>query len=221
MAFRRVLPSCAIAAMQLREFPATDLEAAQCASMEIVGLEAVWMPFASQVLLHGVSEAESIDGIVVECGVFHGRSLGLISARTAKSVHGFDSFRGLPEAWGHLPKGSYSTSGQQPAADANVVFHEGWFDDTLPAFVKANPGTRISLLHVDCDLYSSTVCALRSLEPLFADGVIVVFDDLLGFPDFREHEFRAMQEFLATGWAAQPLAATMVGREAAFRFTRA
>ena len=38
-------------------------------------------------------------GLTLECGVYFGRSLRLIAARTPGPVHGFDSFEGLPEAW--------------------------------------------------------------------------------------------------------------------------
>lgn len=43
--------------------------------------------------------AAPVHGLTLECGVYFGRSLSIIAARTAGAVHGFDSFQGLPEAW--------------------------------------------------------------------------------------------------------------------------
>ena len=206
--------------VRLRDFPSTPLEEAQKAALEIVGPDAAWVPFASQVLIESVERVRSSAGIIVECGVFHGRSLHLISARTRQPVYGFDSFEGLPEAWGHLPQGSYTTEGRQPEADEHVVLHKGWFSDTLPRFVQKHMGSKIAMLHIDCDLYSSTICALTTLEPLLGESTVVVFDDLLGFPDYKDHEYRALREFTDRGWDSVPLTATLVGREVSYQMRR-
>ena len=48
---------------------------------------------------------------------------------------------------------------------------------TLPKFVKDNPGLRISLLHLDLDLYEPTLCALENLYPLVSPGGVVILDE--------------------------------------------
>jgi len=35
-------------------------------------------------------------------------------------IHGFDSFEGLPEDWGHLGKGHFEVKGELPDVPANV-----------------------------------------------------------------------------------------------------
>ena len=159
-------------------------------------------------------------GLTLECGVYFGRSLSIIAARTAGEVHGFDSFLGLPEAWNaDEGAGAYSTAGRLPTVAANVTLHTGWFDDTLPPFFAANSGP-IRLLHIDCDLYSSTRTVLAQAGPRLVPGSVIVFDDLLGYPGYEQHELRAFEEFVAAsglGW--ELLAATLLGREVAVRIT--
>ena len=102
-------------------------------------------------------EHATLDGLVMEFGVFDGRSLKQIAAASPREVHGFDSFEGLPEDWTHFQKkGRFSLGGELPAIDAaNVCLHKGWFDDTLPPFLDTHPGPA-RFIHIDCDLDSST-----------------------------------------------------------------
>jgi hypothetical protein len=55
---------------------------------------------------------------------------------------------------------------------------------TIPAYVKNNPGLRISLLHLDMDIYKPTSIALKYLYPLVVPGGVVLFDEYAmdGFP---------------------------------------
>lgn len=163
-------------------------------------------------------EAATVDGLVLEFGVYHGRSLRTIAAASPGEVHGFDSFQGLPEAWSAAEgAGAYSTAGRRPAVPANVALHAGWFEDTLPPFMEAHPGP-VRLAHVDCDLYSSTRTVLAGLADRFVPGSVLVFDDLLGYPGFEQHELRAFEEFVAaTGTRYEIIAATLLGREVAVR----
>ena len=52
-------------------------------------------------------------------------------------------------------------------------FHEGWFQDTLPT---ADTGP-IALLHLDGDLYESTLVCLEYLYPRVSPGGLVIIDD--------------------------------------------
>jgi hypothetical protein len=159
-------------------------------------------------------------GLTLECGVYFGRSLRLIAGETRSQVHGFDSFQGLPEAWNDSEgPGSYSTAGRLPAVADNVVLHPGWFEHTLPPFFAAN-ATPIRLLHIDCDIYSSTRTVLATAVDHLVPGSIVVFDDFLGYPGFEQHELRAFEEWVQAhriDW--ELIAANLLGREVAIRIT--
>jgi tetratricopeptide (TPR) repeat protein len=157
-------------------------------------------------------------GPIVECGVYHGFSLRLLSDRSLRPIHGFDSFQGLPETWKPgEPAGSYSTGGRLPATAAHVQLHPGWFEQTLPDFA-AQLAAPIALLHVDCDLYSSTLTVLTHLGPRLAPGSLLVFDDFLSYEGYEQHEFRAAHEyFAASKQRFELVAAVLLGRAVAYR----
>ena len=133
-------------------------------------------------------------GLYLEFGVGRGKSMRWIAPRVAGTVHGFDSFEGIPEHWNGNPIGAFAQK-KLPKVPANVEFHVGLFGDTLPEFMKNHPGP-IAFLHVDCDLYSSTVTILGHLGPRLQPGAIVLFDEYYNFHRWRQHEFKAFQEFV-------------------------
>lgn len=172
-----------------------------------------------QVLMRAL-DASIVEGTTLECGVYFGRSLRLIAARTDGPVHGFDSFQGLPEAWNTREgAGAYSTAGRLPRVPTNVTLHAGWFEDTLPAFFGSTEEP-IRLLHIDCDLYSSTRTVLEHAGDRLVPGSVLVFDDLLGYPGYELHELRAFEEFVSerdVQW--ELIGACLLGREVAIRIT--
>lgn len=138
-------------------------------------------------------------GQILEFGVAGGNSIRKIATLAGdRPVHGFDSFEGLPEDWsGALAKkGQFSQGKKLPKVPANVTLHPGWFDDTLPPFIAGN-NEPLSLLHVDCDLYSGTKTILKETGHLIRPGTIVLFDEYFNYPSWRQHEYKAWQEFVA------------------------
>ena len=138
------------------------------------------------------------EGLWCEFGVGDGASLRqLVANRGNARVVGFDWFYGLPEDWRPgFAKGDFSRMGIAPdVPGAEIVV--GLFADTLPSF--NDRGQTLNLLHVDCDLYSSTATALRWARPLLADGSVIVFDELRGYPGWEKHEWRALQDEIERG----------------------
>jgi hypothetical protein len=106
-------------------------------------------------------------------------------------LHGFDSFEGLPEAWGPYEKGHFNTSGCLPVlADSRVTFFKGWFDQVLPDYVV--PPHDVLVVVMDADLYSSTLYVLRWLRPHIQEGTFIYFDEM----NHVEHEPKAFDEFM-------------------------
>jgi len=167
---------------------------------------------------YAIDQAQ-VDGLVLELGVRFGKSLRFIAARCAGLVHGFDSFQGLPETWGPLPAGSYSTHDKVPAMPANVRLHVGWFHETLPTFVADSAGP-IRLANIDCDLGSSTAIALEHLGGHVVAGSVLVFDEYFANPGWRDGEFSAFQaEATRRGWRYEYLAMSLFSKQAAVRIT--
>lgn len=151
--------------------------------------------FAISASLHGhaMRQAQQ-EGLVLEFGVRRGTSLRHIAAIAHQDVHGFDSFEGLPEGWGSADPGLLSTACELPDMPANAHLHPGWFEDTLPPFLAAHPGP-VRFLNIDSDIYASARTALFALAPRLVPGTVVVFDELIGNPTWRQDEFKALLEF--------------------------
>lgn len=165
-------------------------------------------------LNHALSNAR-LEGLVLEFGVRHGHSIRHIAGRVNGPVFGFDSFNGLPSSWGHEPKGVYSTGGELPDVPENVTLVPGWFEETLPAFMAEHQGP-LRFANVDCDIFASTVTVLEQLAPRIEAGSVLVFDEYIVNPTWREDEFKAFQEAADRyGWRYRYIAFGIVTKQAA------
>lgn len=137
---------------------------------------------------------EAID--YLEFGVFRGDTIrywaGLNQNKDSR-FFGFDSFEGLPEYWRPgAPKGTFDVGGALPQIDdGRVTFIKGWFENTIPPFVREFSVKNRLLLHIDADLYSSAMLALVHLGPFMSPGTILIFDEF----SYREHEFKALSDW--------------------------
>lgn len=137
------------------------------------------------------------EGIFLEFGVFNGKSINFMSnILKDRKFYGFDSFEGLPEDW--IPgfnKGRFSLDGNLPPVNKNVTLIKGWFNETLPQFIK-ELNEDIAFIHVDCDLYSSTKTIFDCLKDKITPGTVITFDEYFCYHNWEEHEFKAFQEFV-------------------------
>jgi predicted O-methyltransferase YrrM len=161
-------------------------------------------------------ECAGTPGFVAEFGVYRGVSLNFIAARIDAPVAGFDSFEGLPQAWTATDrKGKYTTQGARPEVRSNVTLEVGRFEDTLPDYLARTNGPA-RLIHIDCDLYDSTVTVLRQIAPRLVPGSVIVFDEYFGYAGWRDHEFKAFAELtVAHGLRYRYLAFNPFAKQAA------
>lgn len=161
------------------------------------------------------SDHVELEGAYIELGVFLGRTINFLAAlNPKKTIYGFDSFEGLPEEWTRtdavLPKGTFAFKDPDslPLVLRNVELYKGWFNDTLPIFAKEKLQHQpLALIHIDCDIYTSTAQALEILRPYIREGTVLIFDELYNYPGYEAHEWKALCEFLQTeGWRAEYLA---------------
>ena len=136
-------------------------------------------------------------GLILEFGVATGRTLNHFGkCFPLKTIYGFDGFDGLPEDWtsdfqaGHFGRQAF------PTVRKNCELVVGWFDSTLPTFIQQHTEP-IAFLHIDCDLYSSTVTVLSLLKSQIVPGTIIIFDEYFNYPGWNLDEFKAWQEFVA------------------------
>ena len=139
----------------------------------------------------------------LEFGVWKGDTIRYISGFTDQKIYGFDSFEGLPEFWRTgFEAGAFSEQGKLPSVPENVGLVKGWFEDTLPMFLEEQNKKRISFVHLDADLYSSTKFVLSSIASRLSTDAIIVFDELINYDGFDDDngELRAWDEFIRE-WA--------------------
>jgi hypothetical protein len=123
-----------------------------------------------------------------------------IGDRTRRVI-GFDNFKGFrelspqdgppSEKAGKVPSGFDCSDLEEQLEEMISIFDadrfvpqkprihliKGDIEETVPKFVAEQPGTRISLIHFDCDVYKPTLCGLRHLWPLVVAGGVVIFDE--------------------------------------------
>jgi hypothetical protein len=152
-----------------------------------------------------IGQLKQVPGEIVECGVGRGRFLtvlldGVAYHQLDKQVFGFDSFAGFPPATAHDVGQRVDQAGQISGWDdasietvqdtvrtlssdadlgnagdsSRLHLIPGFFEDTLAAHLPA----RISLLHLDADLYESTKTCLLECLPRMSAGGWIVFDEL-------------------------------------------
>jgi hypothetical protein len=140
------------------------------------------------------SLAQACPGLHCEFGVYKGETINFIASKVGATVHGFDSFEGLPEDWrSGFTRGRFSLA-VLPKVAGNVVLHKGWFSNSIPKWLHETPGA-IGFLHIDCDLYSSTKSIFGALSERIVPGTVIQFDDYFNYPGWRTGEHRAFTEF--------------------------
>jgi hypothetical protein len=145
----------------------------------------------------------NLPGDLVDCGVYRGASLftwanliEIFAPHSQKVVIGFDTFAGFSDGL-HLSEDKENAARlmedhehflpRSPdelisIAKALNLAHRfrlvpGDAVQTIPEFVGKNRGLRLSLLHLDFDVYEPTKAALEHLYPLLVPGGIVVLDE--------------------------------------------
>jgi hypothetical protein len=129
----------------------------------------------------------------LEFGVFGGDSFKTwlrLNDQPESRFWGFDSFEGLPEDWKEgAGKGTFDRKGQIPKVDdPRAAFVKGWFQDSLPGFLQNfEPKNRL-VMHMDADLFTSTLYVLMNMDRFIRPGTVILFDEFKGTVRFEEFE---------------------------------
>jgi O-methyltransferase len=154
-------------------------------------------------LNRSILNEEPID--YLEFGVYEGASIrywSQLNRCPTSRFFGFDSFQGLPEDWHGaalgtitLKRGSFDVAGAIPAIDdRRVEFVKGYFQDSLPSFLEHFRPLNRMVIHMDADLYTSTMYVLCSLDHVIPKGTLIMFDEFAS----PNHEFRALADYAAS-----------------------
>jgi O-methyltransferase len=129
-----------------------------------------------------VAKTAKVDGDIAEVGVYKGGSAKLICETTNKPVHLFDTFEGLPDICENdnpeqFRKGNYSASFEGVKGYLhkypNAHFYRGFFPSTAgPVENKC-----FSFIHLDVDIYESTLSCLKFFYPRINKGGVIISHD--------------------------------------------
>jgi hypothetical protein len=148
---------------------------------------------------------------MAECGVYKGGSALLIARaiQAARSAGGpsavelllFDTFEGMPDTTGADAQvhtaGDFGDTSLEAVAKVMSPFpfaslHPG----LIPASLNGLEDHRFSFVHIDVDLYRSTLDCLEFFYPRLVPGGIMLFDDY-GMTIYEHAEKKAVDEFFA------------------------
>jgi O-methyltransferase len=122
-----------------------------------------------------------VPGSMAELGVYKGGTAKLIASVVPdKTLYLFDTFSGMPDEQsidkhktGDFDDTSIEAVSHLLKDRQNIVFRQGYF----PTTTRGLEGERFSFVHIDGDLYQSTLDALEFFYPRMVEGGIMIFDD--------------------------------------------
>jgi len=76
-----------------------------------------------------------------------------------------------------MEKGEFNLEGKIPKFDDHrICLIKGLFQETLKPFLKNFKGNNRLVIHLDADLYSSTLYVLSTVDQILEKGDILMFD---------------------------------------------
>ena len=133
-----------------------------------------------------VKRTAKVNGDIAEVGVYRGGSAKLIcEAKGNKALYLFDTFEGLPDPCEMDDRrafhkrqylGSFENAKTCLKEYSNVYIYKGLF----PSTAEPIKNKRFSLVHLDADLYKSTLSCLEFFYPRMNKGGVILSHDYAG-----------------------------------------
>ena len=148
--------------------------------------------------------AENVEGDFAELGVYRGGTAKLFHYYAPeRKLHLFDTFSGFDGAdlkleskeTGYHTNVDLSKTGIEAVRqyinplNNNVVFHQGFFPDSIPDNLQDR---KFAFVHLDADLLGPTQSGLEFFYPRMPRGGVIVVHDYNGWPGAR----KAVKDFL-------------------------
>lgn len=154
-----------------------------------------------------------ISGSIIECGVYKGASLirwatfrELLESQYSRKIIAFDMFGEFPHTQCHDDNvfiENFEKNGDgidveslhaifEKKGFVNYELIKGDITETIDSYLKQHPELKISLLHIDVDVYAPSKVILDKLYSHVAKGGLIVLDDYGSV----HGETRALDEFI-------------------------
>jgi O-methyltransferase len=130
-----------------------------------------------------LNSTTKLKGAVAELGVYKGGGAKLISKfRSELPLHLFDTFEGMPKVNKAIDlhnEGDFSDSSLEGVKNylkdfPNIHFHKGFFPNTT---VELPDNIEYSFVHLDVDIYDSTLAGLNYFYPRLVKGGVIISHD--------------------------------------------
>ena len=138
---------------------------------------------------------------ILEFGVARGKSINYfakLNSNQKTKIYGFDSFEGLSDEWNFLifggkKKGHFKIDDIDTLkiTDKRIKLIKGYFNETLKQNLSLISNSKITYVHFDADLYSSTLFCLTSLHGYFKSYTAF-------FDEFPICECSALNDYLSS-----------------------
>ena len=144
-------------------------------------------PYDAYLIYSIAKTQEKLNGDMAEVGVYQGGSAKLIcEAKEKRNFYLFDTFEGLPDVsdidthfgekfWEKNQFNNTTENSVKKFLDdyENIKIVKGLFPDSARNIQE----TKFSFVHLDVDLYKSTIDSLRYFYPRLVDGGIILIHD--------------------------------------------
>lgn len=141
-------------------------------------------------------QVDTVSGGIAEVGIYKGGSAKLLSLeKKNKTLYLFDTFEGLPQTTGKddtfhrkgMYAETYAAVRKYLSGFKNVFIYKGYFPQTTGPIKHK----RFSFVHLDVDLYKTTLGGLKFFYPRMNKGGVIITHDYPTLEGVR----RAYQEF--------------------------
>jgi len=161
-----------------------------------------WPPYEAYMIYSITRSQRELDGDMAEVGVYQGGSAKIIcDVKRNRKLFLFDTFKGLPELsdidtlFGkkHWKKNQFNDTSLEAVKDylssyENVQIIKGEFPKTADSIGDS----KFSFVHLDVDLYRSTIECLKFFYPRLVKGGIILVHDY--FADGIQKAFKEFQQ---------------------------
>lgn len=139
------------------------------------------------------------DDFFMEFGVFNGKGINFFSKFLKNNkIYGFDAFEGIIDdmsGWS-APIGEFNLNKKVPIVNKNVELIVGRVEKTVEKFLADKNVKNIKFVHIDLDTYKSTKFVLNKIKNFLSKDSYILFDELIGYPGWRQGEYKALIEEL-------------------------
>jgi predicted O-methyltransferase YrrM len=139
-----------------------------------------------------VKRTAKIQGDIAEVGTYSGGSAKLIcEAKGDRTLHLFDTFEGLPNLGRadnpkHFKAGEFAVSFEDVRKYLNKYQDVHLYKGLFPSTVEPVKNRSFSFVHLDVDLYDSTMAGIEFFYPRMNRGGVIISHDYMTVPGVRK-----------------------------------